>query len=163
MPETAADAGAAFLNGLFARLDIDIQAKLSEDRDETLVFALEGETGALERAPELRASIALLTSQALSRSGGRRLRCALDVDGRLAEREALLTQAAADVARAVQKNGRKAVFDGLSAAERRVVHTALADSAEVKTQSEGAGNHRLLCVQRTGAAADGSAAADSKG
>lgn len=149
MPETAAAAGAAFLNELFERLDLEVTAELSEDRDETLVFSLQGQTDRLEREPDLRASIALLTSQALSRSAGRRLRCALDVDGRLAEREALLSQAATDVARAVQKNGRRAVFDGLSAAERRVVHTAVADLEEVATQSVGAGPNRLLCVERT--------------
>ncbi len=149
MPNTEAAHGATFLNELLDRLDLDVQAELSESRDETQVFALQGSTDALDRAPGLRSAIALLTSQALSRGAGRRMRCALDVDGRLAEREALLTQAAGDVARAVQKSGRRAVIDGLSAAERRVVHTALADKDEVATRSEGEGDHRWLCIERT--------------
>jgi len=86
MSESTASEGAAFLNEIFDRLDLGVRAEIGETRDDTQIFALEGATDALDRAPGLRSAIALLASQALSRGAGHRLRCALDVDGRLAQR-----------------------------------------------------------------------------
>ena len=154
MSESTASEGAAFLNEIFDRLDLGVRAEIGETRDDTQIFALEGATDALDRAPGLRSAIALLASQALSRAAGHRLRCALDVDGRLAQGESLVEQAAGDIARAVSISGRRAVLDGLSAAERRVVHTALADAPEVATRSDGAGPHRWLYVERREDAAE---------
>jgi len=143
-----ADAGVSFLNELLEHLHIEAEAQAGEAREDVQVFTFVGEVQRLLQEPSLATAIAVLTSQAVSRRVGRRVRCNLDVDGRLGEREVLLGVAALDVARSVRRSGRRGVIDGLNAAERRVVHTALAEEAGVSTRSQGEGDHRWICIER---------------
>lgn len=140
------DIGAGFLAEVFGHLDASIDIAARED-GEHLVYELTGSTERLAARPELVSALTLLTSQAVSRQVDRRVNCLLDVDGRLEARRALLETAAADVARAVAKNGRRAVFEGLNSSERRVVHTALRDDDGIKTYSVGDDRARLLMVE----------------
>jgi len=143
--QTVLDSGVDFLRNVFDRIssDIDISARLD---GENLVYELTGSTDTLRRRSDLVSALTLLTSQAVSRKHDRRLNCLLDVDGRLEGRRRILTTAAGDVARAVVRNGRRAVFQGLHSSERRVVHTALKEDSSVRTYSEGDERARLLMV-----------------
>ena len=75
------------------------------------------------------------------------MNCLLDIDGQFEARRALLETAAEDAASAILKNGRRAVFTGLNASERRVVHSVLKERDDVSTRSEGDERARLLLVE----------------
>ncbi len=144
--QAALDCGRDFLQTIFGHLstEIDISPRLDADN---LIFELTGATESLNRRSDFVSALTLLTSQAVSRQLDRRVNCLLDVDGRLEARRALLATAAVDVGRAVTKNGRRAVFEGLNSSERRVVHTALKEDPGVRTFSEGDERARLLMVE----------------
>ena len=143
---SAISAGNEFLNGIFDALglSIDIQHRVDGDR---IVYEVSGDTELLKRRPNLVTAVTLLTSQTASRIDGQRLSCVLDIDGQLESRRELLKIAATDVARAVQKNGRRAIFEGLNSTERRIVHTALKGDEFVETESEGDEGQRRLIVR----------------
>ena len=143
--QSTLDSGAKFLTEVFDHLTTPINIASRADGD-CLVYELTGATESLLSRPDLVSALTLLTSQAVSRQIDRRVNCLLDIDGQLEARRALLETAAADVARAVVKNGRRAVFEGLTSSERRVVHTVLRDEDGVKTFSEGDDRSRLLMV-----------------
>ena len=64
--------------------------------------------------------------------------------GRLQE----LTQAAGQAAERVRKTGAPYSFSPMSARERRIVHLALRDEADLATESEGEGSRRYVVVHR---------------
>ncbi len=150
MPQSAAaTAGAAFLNELLDRLNLTARVEAGPAKDDVQVFKLVGDAGDLALKPSLRSAIALLGSQAISRAAGDRHRCVLDIDGRLEARERLLETAAGAAAKVVERTDKRVVIDGLTAAERRIVHAALAEEQGVATRSEGDGDHRWLCIEKS--------------
>lgn len=145
--ESAIGVGREFLDGLFERMDLDLEVTDGRLSDESVILRIEGDTANLRRRPDLQSAIASICSQTMARHVDvRHVRCVLDLDGDFAARKALLETAADDLARAVQVNRREAVLDGLAAGERRVVHLALKDHPEVVTRSEGDEQRRLLIV-----------------
>lgn len=146
---SAAEAAADFLSEIFDQLDYAIDIK-AEQRGEMCVLELDGDDiERLESRPELVSALTLLTSQAASRVIGDRVRVLLDVGGEFDDKKEMLEAAARDIARAVDRSGRRAVLGGLNSAERRVVHNALADDDRVQTRSEGDESDRRLLVERT--------------
>jgi|JI10StandDraft_1071094.scaffolds.fasta_scaffold18451_5 spoIIIJ-associated protein len=147
----ALPSGQAFLTEVFARTGLALTITGAQATEDAVVFDLGGDTTVLRRQPELIAALTALTAQVMARAiDARHVRCVLDPDGRFAARKTLLETAARDLARTVLKTGRRAVLDGLSPAERRVVHLGLAEDARVQTRSEGDERWRLLLVERAG-------------
>lgn len=144
----AVGAALAFLGELCERLGLEVDLAADTDGDGALVIELTGDIERLERRPDLVSALTRLTGQATGRAVDDRVRVMLDVGGRFDARKALLEQAADDIARAVQVSGRRAVIEGLSSTERRVVHTRLADDEGVSTRSEGDERARRLLVER---------------
>lgn len=145
---SAAEAAADFLTEIFDHLDYAIDIK-AEQRGEMCVLELDGDDiERLESRPELVSALTLLTSQAASRATEERVRVLLDIGGAFDDKKAVLEAAAHDIARAVDRSGRRAVLGGLNSAERRVVHNALADDERVQTRSEGDESDRRLLVER---------------
>ena len=139
------NAGQAFLNAVLEHLDVDVELTVKET-DDRVIYEVFGETHVLKTRPALVSALTVLTSQAISRVGQERLNCVIDVDGQLEARRELLEVAADDVARAVVRNGRRAVFEGLNSTERRIIHTRLKDDETVETFSEGDERVRRLIV-----------------
>lgn len=149
--EPAVSTGREFLDGLFDRMNLDLEVTDGRLTDDSVILRVEGDTQSLRRRPDLQSAISSLCSQTMAREiDVRHVRCVLDLDGDFAARKALLETAADDLARAVEKTGREAVLDGLVAGERRVVHMALKDHPEVDTRSEGDEQRRLLIVAPAG-------------
>ncbi|MCA9545739.1 MAG: hypothetical protein KC613_15145 [Myxococcales bacterium] len=146
MSEHALEAGRSYLAGAFEHLGWAIEIADGGVRDDASVLTLTGDLDPLAGQPHLVSALALLTSQAMSRVADRPQRCVLDLGGTLEDREALLEVLARDVADAVGLNGKVAIIEGLSASERRLVHTALREDARVETQGEGPGDARRLAV-----------------
>jgi spoIIIJ-associated protein len=75
-----------------------------------------------------------------------RLRFSIDVEGYRDRRKASLTQLALRLGDKVKRSGKSATISPMNAYDRRVVHVALKDNAEVRTQSMGAGSLRKLVI-----------------
>lgn len=150
MSETnAAAAAQSFLTELFDRMSLAVRVTRSTLRGDQVVIELDGDDAdQLEARPELVSALTLLTGQVAGRASGERLRMLLDIGGAFDARKALLEAAADDIARIVERTGRRAVLDGLNSSERRVVHNRLSEDDSVKTRSEGEEGDRRLLVER---------------
>lgn len=145
----AAEAGVEFLDELFERMDLDVEVEAGQPAEDAVVIQLAGDLTELKRRPELVSAISQLASQAISSATGQRARCVLELEGGggYESRKSLLEVVAKDVADAVVRTRRRAVLEGLSSDERRVVHTVLVDDKRVRTRSEGDAEHRILLVE----------------
>ncbi|MBV70208.1 MAG: hypothetical protein CMH52_02580 [Myxococcales bacterium] len=139
------NAGQAFLNSVLEHLNVDVEITIKSN-DDRIIYELSGDTDVFNTRPALVSALTVLASQAVSRVGQERLNCVIDVDGQLEARRELLEVAADDVARAVVRNGRRAVFEGLNSTERRIIHTKLKEDDTVETFSEGDERVRRLIV-----------------
>ena len=75
-----------------------------------------------------------------------RLRFSIDVEGYRDRRKASLTQLALRLGDKVKRSGKSATISPMNAYDRRVVHVALKDNTEVRTQSMGVGSLRKLVI-----------------
>lgn len=71
----------------------------------------------------------------------------VDVNGYLARRERELIQIAEETAKQVTTQGRTIIMKAMSSAERRVVHTSLADRSDVTTESTGEEPNRRVVIK----------------
>jgi spoIIIJ-associated protein len=76
----------------------------------------------------------------------RRVRINVDADGYRARRAESLRALAQELAVQVKETGEEAVIEPLTALERRIVHTALVDHADVETYSEGEEPNRYIVI-----------------
>ncbi|MEE2786661.1 MAG: R3H domain-containing nucleic acid-binding protein [Myxococcota bacterium] len=142
-------AGIDFLNGVFEHLDSKVTVALGEPDDDQYIYVLTDDVSTLQARPDLVSAITLLTGQHLSRVEGRRVDAILDVGGSFEQRKSLLETLASDLQNAVEKSGRIAVVQGLSSAERKVIHHGLKDIETVRTRSEGDERARILIVEQS--------------
>jgi len=96
---------------------------------------------------ETLASLQLLLSIMTYKKLGRWQGLTVDAAGYLEKRKEELKELAFNAAQKVKFSGQEAVLPALNSAERRVVHLALADDPEVKTESETRDRERRLVIK----------------
>ena len=135
------DTGLDFLNdyfaGIKAKVRVEVQSPSEADDHAELVFNLTGDIKPLKQNPQQLAALTRLTSMAMSANSRDFLRCAIDLNGQLQARRALLEVIAADAAAVAKHTHKRAIIEGLSSYERRKVHTAVKRDSEVETLSDG--------------------------
>ncbi len=82
----------------------------------------------------------------LSKEAGRFVHVVVDVEGYRSRREGQLRQLAERMAEQAIKTGKRQILEPMSAAERRIVHMALQDHAEVISESIGEDPNRKVTV-----------------
>ncbi|NMC82234.1 MAG: hypothetical protein GYA63_05200 [Armatimonadetes bacterium] len=82
----------------------------------------------------------------VSRATGERARIVVDAGQYRAKRAEALVKTARELAQQVRDSGQEVEMDPLSAAERRVVHSALLDEPGVRTYSEGEEPERRVVI-----------------
>ena len=70
----------------------------------------------------------------------------MDAEGYRGRREDSLSDLARRLAEKVVKSGRPVPVEPMSPQDRKVVHKALADNPEVRTESEGEGSARRVVI-----------------
>jgi spoIIIJ-associated protein len=127
---------------------IDVWAEIAEE-EEKVVVHLRGPDHAFFFGRDGRGDVLRATEHLLQRMYGaeflpRPLRA--ECDGFQERRDAALADEARDLARAVREDGQPRTTEPLNAYERRVVHLALNDEADVTTFSVGQGAARRVTV-----------------
>jgi spoIIIJ-associated protein len=130
---------------------ITVDPHMPEDRDwerpEILVeFSGPDSPLMLERGAELLRSLELLALEMLRLPGNEHEKVIFDCMNRRAMRIEELRLAAAVAAEKVRKTGMPYRFAPMSSRERRIVHLALRDADDLRTESEGEGMRRCLIV-----------------
>lgn len=137
--------------GLRFKYRIMVDPPLPEDRDwekpEILVdFSGPDSTLLLDRGGELLRALELLALEMLRLPSGEHEKVSFDCQGHRAQRIHELRMAASVAAEKVRKTGTPYHFSPMSSRERRIVHLALRNEADLLTQSEGEGMRRCLVV-----------------
>lgn len=91
-------------------------------------------------------ALQLILGLIVYQKGGSWQRIVIDVGDWRAKREEQLKRMALGVAQRVKFSGETVTMPFLNAAERRIIHLALAESPDVETYSEGQGKDRRLVV-----------------
>jgi spoIIIJ-associated protein len=137
--------------GFRLKYRITVDPPVPEDRDwetpEILVqFAGPDSPLLLERGAELLRSIELLALEMLRLPGNEHEKVSFDCMNHRATRLEELRMAAKVAAEKVLSTGAPYSFAPMSSRERRIVHLALRDYEELRTESSGDGMHRSVVV-----------------
>src|SRR5947209_14447093 len=137
--------------GLRVKYRITVDPPLPEERDwerpEILVeFAGPDSALLLERGAELLRSIELIALEILRLPGNEHEKVCFDCMNHRAMRLEELRLAADVAAEKVRKTGAPYQFAPMSSRERRIVHLALRDQADLRTESQGDGLRRCVVV-----------------
>jgi spoIIIJ-associated protein len=139
------------LGGLRLKYRITVDPPLAEDRDwekpEILVdFAGPDSALLLDRGGELLRALELLALEMLRLPSGEHEKISFDCQNQRSLRLEELRLAAAVAAERVRKTGMPYHFTPMSSRERRIVHLALRDHADLRTESDGEGMRRCVVV-----------------
>ena len=137
-----------FLTGLLEHMDSAAEVKVYLPEKGRYKVVLEGQgLGALiGRRGETLDAIQQITSYAVNRGGGPRVRIHLDAENYRAKREQSLQHLARKVAGKVVRFRRSVTLEPMNAYERHVIHTALQDFEGVTTYSTGMDPNRRVVV-----------------
>ncbi len=143
--------GVVSKGGLRLKYRITVDPPLPEERDwerpEILVqFAGPDSPLLLERGAELLRALELLALEMLRLPGNEHEKICFDCMNHRAMRLEELRAAATVAAEKVRKTGAPYQFAPMSSRERRIVHLALRDHPDLRTESEGEGLRRSVVV-----------------
>ncbi|MFW5966849.1 MAG: protein jag [Persicimonas sp.] len=141
--------GEEWLSQVFERMnfDIEVEGKIDEDR---IYFDATGADadfllGVGTSAPKSIEAVQTLLGAALSRRGEKR-KVFLDVRGWREQRAERLEEVAHDLGEVAADLNRSVTVAGFNSYERAVVHQALSEDDQVRTDSDGRGMFRKLTI-----------------
>lgn len=138
----------SFIVSLLLNFDPAFAVSVTEAEDGTINADISGgDSGKLiGRGGRTLAALEHVVSAVINRQGTGHVRVNIDVGGYRRRRDDRLRQNAHRSADMVRKNGEEIELEPMSAAERRVVHMALADVPGVRTESAGEGRDRRVVI-----------------
>ncbi len=125
--------------------DAHVDAVTQEDRLTLQITG--GNTGILiGRKGQTLDAMQFLADKIINRQSEARVRVKVDIEGYMETRKANLRHLALKMAEKAKKTGRPATINQMSAQDRRIVHLALKEDSQVRTQSMGDGYYRRLVI-----------------
>lgn len=159
-----------FVDMLLEKMDMDAEVSLAPDDGEgsadEIRLEIEGPDAGrvIGKRGSVLEAIQYLTTRVAHKPGEPRKHIAVDAEGYRARHEDQLAEMAQKLARRVAKEGKVITFDPMSARDRRVVHMALKEIPEVRTESHGEGpDRRVQIIPVKGGSGSGPASAPSSG
>ncbi|WP_300455232.1 RNA-binding cell elongation regulator Jag/EloR [Desulfobacula sp.] len=125
--------------------DATVSAVTEQDR---LTLRIEGGNAGIliGRKGQTLDAMQFLTDKIINRKSDARVRVKVDIEGYMETRKSNLRHLAYKMADKAKKTGRPATINQMSAQDRRIVHLALKDDTNVRTQSMGDGYYRRLVI-----------------
>ena len=139
----------SFLVNLLLNFDPAYAVELHRtDKDEIAVEIFGGDPGKIiGRGGRTLGALEYVANAVLNRGDQQDVRVNIDVGGYKVRRDDRLRNVARKAAGRVRDTGQQFGLEIMTAAERRVVHMALADDSSVTTESEGQGRDRRVVVK----------------
>lgn len=136
-----------FLDGLFDILKIAATNELEENEENTKINVITTNSySVIGHRGEFLDALQVLAGAVANIGREEYKRVVVDCENYREKREETLKRLANKLAEKAVRLGRKLSLEPMSPYERRVIHSALADSTEVKTQSEGKEPNRYIVV-----------------
>ena len=125
--------------------DAKVTASTESDR---LTLSIEGGNSGIliGRKGQTLDAMQFLADKIINRKSNARVRVKVDIEGYMETRKSNLKHLAYKMADKAKKTGRPATINQMSAQDRRIVHLALKDDNQVRTQSMGDGYYRRLVI-----------------
>ena len=136
-----------FLEGIFEFLNVPVSTELSQEDDKILINLITTSSASLigYRGEMLDALQTLAGAVAnIGRDDYKRL--VVDCEGYRQKREETLKGLAERLAQKAVKSGRKVTLEPMNPFERRIIHSALSENEEVKTESQGNEPNRYIVI-----------------
>jgi spoIIIJ-associated protein len=134
----------------YARLDLDARTEENEEQILVRLYGRDARRMTEEHGEALDALQVLANKALIGRKTEKDIE--LDCDGFKARRHDDLAQRARDAAERVRADGREQLLPAMTPIERRIVHLALQDDADVTTESRGEGFYKRVAIVRRAAA-----------
>lgn len=138
-----------FIEGLLKRASLTGTVETQEKEDG--VYAnITGYSDIIGYRGEGLNALQYLTSVVISKNNRHAKRVRIDCDNYRQRRESSLIALAQRMAKKVERTNASVKLEPMTANERRIIHTALADSETVETLSKGEEPHRFLIIKPKG-------------
>jgi spoIIIJ-associated protein len=138
----------SFLVNVLLNLDPTYAVEVTHGDDEIHAEIYGGDSGRIiGKGGRTLAALEFLTNAVVNRIEGESIRVVIDVGGYKRRRDDRLRQAAHKAAARVRKSGYAVELEPMSAAERRVVHMAVADESDIMSESTGDGRARRVVIK----------------
>ncbi len=136
-----------FLVHLLLDLDAAYAVDVVDRGDEILAEISGGDAGRLiGKGGRTLAALEFLSNAVVNKGDADPIRVVIDVGGYKRRRDERLRQTALRAASRVRKGGEPVELEPMSAAERRIVHMAIAEEVDVVSESTGEGRARRVVV-----------------
>lgn len=137
----------SFLTGLFEKLGLDAEI-VNVEQNEKLIVTVKAENNSsiIGQKGEILDSIQTLAGAVANIGREEYMRVVVDCGNYREKREDSLKAMATKVAAKAVKFGKKMKLQPMNPYERRIIHSTLADSADVKTKSEGKEPNRYVVI-----------------
>ena len=148
-PSETLQKGKTLLGELLGKMGVVGEVVAREDADRVTLEVTGAETGLVigkkgATLDALQYLVNKMSSHGTPEGSGKPIQ--VDAEGYRDRRAETLVELANKLAEKVRRTGRPVEMDPMSPAERRVVHVALADQADLETKSEGEGIYRHLII-----------------
>ena len=145
--QESVDLGIEALQKMVDLITDDATIEAVTDQDRLTLQITGGNAGILiGRKGQTLDAMQFLVDKIINRQSEARVRVKVDIEGYMETRKANLRQLAYKMAEKAKKTGRPATINQMSAQDRRIVHLALKEDNQVRTQSMGDGYYRRLVV-----------------
>ena len=134
----------------YARFDLEVRTEENEAQILVRLYGRDARRMTEEHGEALDALQVLANKALIGRKTEKDIE--LDCDGFKSRRHEDLQQRARDAAERVRSDGREQLLPAMTPIERRIVHLALQDDADVTTESRGEGFYKRVAIVRRAAA-----------
>jgi len=145
--KTAEDLALEFLTKVFKDMGLNVNMNTKKDNGYINISIKGPRLGILiGRRGETLDALQYLTNLVVNRKTEKRTNIILDVEGYRKRREETLNRLAKRLAEKVKRTGNKVMLEPMNPHERRIIHTALQNNADVTTYSEGEEPYRKVII-----------------
>ena len=150
-PEEAAAKGKAFLQEVLKNMGIDVVIEKMIKSDKILLHLHGKNLGILiGKHGQTLDALQYLTNLTTNQGENARYFIMLDVENYRHRREETLKQLAHRLANRVKQNGESVTLEPMNGYERKIIHVALQNDSEVRTESEGKDPYRHVVIYYQG-------------
>ncbi len=147
VPQSAIDLGLEAVQKM-ADLITDETVVTADTQEDVLTLKIEGGNSGIliGRKGQTLDAMQFLVDKMINRQEEDRVRVRMDIQGYMETRKANLRHLAQKMASKAKKTGRPATINQMSAQDRRIIHMALKNDFQIRTQSMGDGYYRRLVI-----------------
>lgn len=145
--EAAGERAKEILTEIIKHVDVPTVVECESREDHVYLNIISNGSGLLigKRGKTLN-SLQYLVNKLLQREAGENISIVVDTEGYRSKREVSLTELAQQLGEKVKKSHRPLTTGPMNSQDRRIIHLALKEDAEVRTKSKGEGNLRRVVI-----------------